>query len=305
LRYLRGRISGRLLGRGLRLEQIRSEEHHAAHQEEGQQQPHLHGQLFGFLGSRIPVVYRIGHSEFPSTHVTGQDRNRRCEADGIWPNGANPSILPYRRHTVRSLHACIPSTSGGSGTRRAARGRHTICIRAGGALRSIASEKELLHLALQLRQGRIESFATWIDDYGPLGVQPIESETHGFADPPFDAVTHHCLPDRSGDSEADLWSVIMRLSDAKSGKQRTRILRAAIVNSSEIFGSQQANTFRKSRDGVLSLGTYSEFLAAARAAAGQHGSPVFGLHTASESMRLRAMTIIRLKGTFRHCGSSI
>jgi hypothetical protein len=97
----------------------------------------------------------------------------------------------------------------------------------------------------------------------------------------------------------------MRLSDAKSGKQRTRILRAAIVNSSEIFGSQQANTFRKSRDGVLSLGTYSEFLAAARAAAGQHGSPVFGLHTASESMRLRAMTIIRLKGTFRHCGSSI
>jgi hypothetical protein len=55
----------------------------------------------------------------------------------------------------------------------------------------------------------------------------------------------------------------------------------------------------------LPLGTDSEFLPAAGPAASEHGSPVLGLHTGAEAMGLRAVTIVRLKSTFRHFSSSI
>jgi hypothetical protein len=51
---------------------------------------------------------------------------------------------------------------------------------------------------------------------------------------------------------------------------------------------------------LLPLRTDSEFLAAARASAGYHRTAVLGFHTAAESVRLRAVAIIRLKGAFRH-----
>ena len=57
--------------------------------------------------------------------------------------------------------------------------------------------------------------------------------------------------------------------------------------------------------GILPLGTYSELLAPARASAGEHGAAILGLHAAPESVRLRAVAIIRLKGTFGHFSSSI
>jgi hypothetical protein len=181
--------------------------------------------------------------------VTGPDRSRRRAADGTWPTGITPSTFPLRRRSARWPGACNPSRSAGSGRRRVARGRHQSCIRGVLALRSIASLKELFHFPLQLRERSIEGFAAWIDDYGPLWAQTIEGKPYGFPDSPLDAVAHHRFPDCAGDGEADFWPIGLRLANAKSREQRTRIARSAVVDSSEIFGSQQTNTFRKSRDG--------------------------------------------------------
>ena len=55
----------------------------------------------------------------------------------------------------------------------------------------------------------------------------------------------------------------------------------------------------------LPLGTDREFLPAAGPAAGEHGTPILGFHTGAEAVGLRAVTIVRLKSTFRHFSSSI
>jgi hypothetical protein len=55
----------------------------------------------------------------------------------------------------------------------------------------------------------------------------------------------------------------------------------------------------------LPLGTDSEFLPAARPAASQDCTAVLGFHSGAEAVGLRAVTIIRLKGTFGHFSSSI
>jgi len=57
--------------------------------------------------------------------------------------------------------------------------------------------------------------------------------------------------------------------------------------------------------GELPLGTDSEFLPSASSAAGKDGTAILGFHAGAEAMGLRAVTIIRLKGTFRHLSSSI
>src|ERR1035437_10262048 len=55
----------------------------------------------------------------------------------------------------------------------------------------------------------------------------------------------------------------------------------------------------------LPLGAYGQFLAPARAAPGQNGASVLGLHSGAKPVRLGAVAIIRLKSTFRHVSSSI
>jgi hypothetical protein len=119
--------------------------------------------------------------------------------------------------------------------RTAARGRHQFCIREAGALRSIASQKQLLHFALQVPLGCIEGSAPGIDDYGPLWIQPIEGKAYGFPNAPLDAIAHHCLPDCAGNSEADSWPVGLRFKDTKGREQRTGVAGSAIVNSSKVF----------------------------------------------------------------------
>ena len=105
-----------------------------------------------------------------------------------------------------------------SGRRRAVAGRHTIGIRAIRALRSIAAEKEPRHFPLDFRKRRIQRFASRIDDYGPLGAQPIEIKADGLADPPLDAVAHHGLADGARDSEANAGAVRLRFTNAESGE---------------------------------------------------------------------------------------
>jgi hypothetical protein len=86
------------------------------------------------------------------------------------------------------------------------------------------------------------------------------------------------------------------------------VANSLVVDPPEILRSQQADTFRKCvRAGHgpwLPLGTDGEFLPPAGAAAGKHCAAILGFHPAQKPVRLRAVPVIRLKGTFRHFNSS-
>jgi hypothetical protein len=78
-----------------------------------------------------------------------------------------------------------------------------------------------------------------------------------------------------------------------------------VINAPEIFRSQQAYTFGKTGDEILPLGTDGQFLAAPGPAARQHRTAILGLHAGEKAMPFGTVTIIRLKGAFRHFISSI
>ena len=114
----------------------------------------------------------------------------------------------------------------------------------------------------------------------------------------------HGIAERTGCREADSRPIGLRFMDAEGREQRAGVARSMVIDSSEIFRSQQTGTFRKTSDGALPFGADSEFLAAPRAAARKHRAAVLGLHAGAESVSLRTVTIIRLKGAFRHFSSS-
>jgi hypothetical protein len=138
-----------------------------------------------------------------------------------------------------------------------------------------------------------------------MWVQPIEVEAHGLPDAPLDAVTRHRLTKGAWRCEPDVRPGGLRRTEAKRREQRAGIPGALVVDSSEIFRSQEADTFRKTRNGTLPLGTDGEFFSASGPAARKHRAAILGLHAGAKSVRLRAVTIIRLKGAFRHFSSSI
>ena len=129
--------------------------------------------------------------------------------------------------------------------------------------------------------------------------------TNGFAHTPPYTVAHHGLSDGARQRKADMRSVRLGLANAKRREQRVRVARALIVNPSEIFGSQQADTFRKTSDGELPLGADRKFCTPPGTPAGKHGAAVLRRHPGAKAMRLGAMTVILLKSTFGHWGSTI
>jgi len=130
-------------------------------------------------------------------------------------------------------------------------------------------------------------------------------EAYSLADTPLDTVPHDRFTDRARDGEPDTRPVRLRLADTKSREEGPRESGTLVINSSKVFGSQQTDTFRKTRDGVLPLGADGQFLAATSATAGENGAAILGLHTGAKPVRFSAMAIIRLKGTFRHFSPSI
>jgi hypothetical protein len=126
----------------------------------------------------------------------------------------------------------------------------------------------------------------------------------GLAEAPLDPIPHHGIAERTGCSKANSRPIGLRFMDAKGREERAGVARSMVIDSSEIFRSQQPDTFRKTSDGALPLGADSELLAASRPAARQHGTAVLGLHAREEPVSLRTVTVIRLKGAFRHCSSS-
>jgi hypothetical protein len=130
-------------------------------------------------------------------------------------------------------------------------------------------------------------------------------EAHGLADPPLDAVSHHGFAEGAGAGEANVRTFRLRFADAECRKQGPGKPGTLVINPAEIFGTQQTDTFRKTRDGTLPLGANGQFLAAASAAPGQNGASVLGLHTGAKPVRLGAVAVVRLKSTFRHVSSII
>jgi hypothetical protein len=126
----------------------------------------------------------------------------------------------------------------------------------------------------------------------------------GLAEAPLDTIAHHGIAERTGHGKADSRPIGLRFADAKGREQRAGVARSLVIDSPEIFRSQQTGTFRKTSDGALPLGADSELLAAPRPAARQHRAAVLGLHAGAEPVSLRTVTIIRLKSAFRHFSSS-
>ena len=88
-----------------------------------------------------------------------------------------------------------------------------------------------------------------VDDDRPLWVQPIQVEAHGLADPSLDAVSHHGFAEGAWAGETDMRPLRKRFADAESGKQGPGEPGTLVINSAEVFGTQQTDTFRKTRDG--------------------------------------------------------
>ena len=130
-------------------------------------------------------------------------------------------------------------------------------------------------------------------------------QSDGLADAAPNAIPHHGLTNGAGNGKTDAWTVQLRLADREGGKQRACEFGARVVNPSKVFGSQQTNTFRKTRDGGLPLVADRKLFPPCRPAAGENGPAVLGFHARAEAVRFRAVAVIRLKGAFRHDRSNI
>ena len=73
-------------------------------------------------------------------------------------------------------------------------------------------------------------------------------EPHGLAHAPPYPVANHRLAHRAGNRKADFGSLAIRAARIESREQRPGIPGALIINSTEISGSQNTDTFGKTCD---------------------------------------------------------
>jgi hypothetical protein len=119
-------------------------------------------------------------------------------------------------------------------------GKSRFCTKRARGSQTIAAQEKALHFAFELRQGRIESPQPRIDDDGPLRIQPIQSEAHGFPEPPLDAITYDRRAERARNSETDAWAAacsaaVESFPEAKSCKERTGKPGAPVIDPSKIL----------------------------------------------------------------------
>ena len=183
--------------------------------------------------------------------------------------------------------------------------KERICRGAASRLGAIAAEKETFHLPPQLRHGSIQRFRPRIDDDGPLRIQPIERVPHCFTQPPFDPVARHRLAQSTGNRKSDPRPLRCGFAHAKGRKARARKPAALVINPSEVLRSQQADTFRKTSDGLVPLRADRELLAPTRPAPRQHRTAILCLHSGAETVRLGALAVVWLIRTLRHSSSTI
>lgn len=241
---------------------------------------------------------------FAISGITSPDQSRLHARDGSATAGTDLSMPLAQPRIAPRLAAYTPSRSDRSGTPKAGTGKLRIDRFEAPLRGAIAAEKEAFHFLPQLRHGGIQRFPPRIDDDGPLGIQPIESAADGFAKPPFDSIAGHRLAKGAGHRESDPRAVHFRVANTERGKTGGRKSGPPIVHRSEILRSQQADTFRKTSDGLVPFGADRELLPPTGPAPGQNRTAILGLHAGAETVRFGAPAIIRLKRTFRHSCSN-
>jgi len=78
-----------------------------------------------------------------------------------------------------------------------------------------------------------------------MRIQPIQMAAYGLADTPLDTVARNGLAEGARHRETDVGTIRLRFANAERSEERTTEAATVVVNSPEIFGSQQADTFRK------------------------------------------------------------
>lgn len=132
-----------------------------------------------------------------------------------------PSRDPGRRHTVPRPRARIQSRLDDNGRQGEEWEKSPIYKGEARRLRAGAPQKQLFHFPLDLREWSFQRPASWIDDDFALWTQLAKPEADGLADPTFDAIAHHGLPDGARQGEADLGTQAARPAREESGEQRT------------------------------------------------------------------------------------
>jgi len=168
--------------------------------------------------------------------------------DDSAPGVSIPSRDPVPRRTARPLPARIPNTWDNTGRQGGGWEKSPIYKRAVRRLRGCAPQKQLFHFPFDLREGRIEHPASWIDNNFALWIQQAEPEADGLTDPPLNAIADHGFSDGARQRESDLWTQAIRPARVESGEQWAGIPGTLIIYSSEISGSQNSDTFWKTCD---------------------------------------------------------
>jgi hypothetical protein len=107
-----------------------------------------------------------------------------------------------------------------------------------------------LDFAVKFRYRSIEGLAPRIDDDRPQWTQLLQVEANRLADPSLDAVSHHGFAEGAGAGEADMRAVSQRFSDTKCRKEGSGEPGTLVIYPAEVFGTQQTDTFRETRDGA-------------------------------------------------------
>jgi hypothetical protein len=107
-----------------------------------------------------------------------------------------------------------------------------------------APYKQTSDFRLKFGEAAIEGFPAGIEYDGPLRIQRLQFEAHGFAHTPLDTVSHHRLAKSLGSGEAHTRSGWLP-GETESSEKGTRITRPLVVNLSEIAGTKDPDTFGK------------------------------------------------------------
>jgi len=161
---------------------------------------------------------------------------------------SNPSTVRAWPRTAPQPAGYSPSKWDESGRRAGGWEKSPIDKDEEGQSLTRASLKQSFHFPFDLREGGFQHTASRIDHYFALGIQLVEPEADGLANPSLDAIANHGFADGARQGKADFGTLAFRPQSVEGGEQRPGVPAALIVNSAEIGGSQNTDTFWETCD---------------------------------------------------------
>ncbi len=207
-------------------------------------------------------------------------------------------------HAARPPRACNPSSSDRNGKRKATAETRPACKGAAGLPRSARAEKETFDLPFQFAERRRQHAAAGIDNHSALRTQYRETGAHSLPDSPLDPVADHRVAQRARHRDAHLGPPARFIKQNKSQQRGARVAGAALIDGTELAGTQNPDTFGKTRDERLPFGADGKLVPSFGPAPRQDGPAVLGLHPNPEAVSFGAFAIVGLIRTFRHCALS-